>query len=327
MRLGEPELPALLVAHHRPGFYMRVITEGQVQAGDEIVKTRSGPHALSVADIDALLYLPDRDRAKLRAAVDIPALSPGWQQSFRELLDGAEDGGRRRRRRPSAPSRLDRVPAAARRRACVPRELRPCRRSTWPPDDGTRCRRPRAGPVPDAAGRPEPATRRRCAATRCPSTPGAGTLPDQRQARAARHRQHATSHRTLRPGATLDVAAPRGEFVLDRRDRPGAAHLGRHRRHAGPGDAAPARGTAQRPRRLVDPRRPRTARARVRRRGARDCSQSLPNAHEHVFYSRPTAARTSTAATPCRAGITRAELAGSVFRPTPTPTSAARPRS
>jgi MOSC domain-containing protein YiiM len=58
MRLGEPELPALLVSHHRPGFYMRVIREGHLQAGDQIIKTRSGPHALSVADTDALLYLP-----------------------------------------------------------------------------------------------------------------------------------------------------------------------------------------------------------------------------------------------------------------------------
>ena len=92
MRLGEPRMPALLVAHHRPGFYLRVIAEGQVQAGDEIVRTRVGRHALSVADVDALLYLPDRDIERLRAAVDIPALSPGWQQSFRELLDAAENG-------------------------------------------------------------------------------------------------------------------------------------------------------------------------------------------------------------------------------------------
>ena len=61
MRLGEPELPALLVAHHRPGFYLRVIIEGRVEAGDEIIRTRVGRHALTVADIDGLLYLPDRD--------------------------------------------------------------------------------------------------------------------------------------------------------------------------------------------------------------------------------------------------------------------------
>ncbi|TCM48781.1 MOSC and FAD-binding oxidoreductase domain-containing protein [Kribbella sp. VKM Ac-2568] len=92
MRMGEPELPSLLVAHRRPGFYLRVIKEGRVQAGDEIVRTRVGPEELSVADIDALLYLPDRDEAKLRASLNIPALSPGWQQSFRELVEALETG-------------------------------------------------------------------------------------------------------------------------------------------------------------------------------------------------------------------------------------------
>src|SRR5215467_10537727 len=71
---------------------MRVVTEGHIQAGDQIVKTRTGPGALSVADADALLYLPNRDPAKLRLATQIPALSPGWKGSFRDLL-AAEDGG------------------------------------------------------------------------------------------------------------------------------------------------------------------------------------------------------------------------------------------
>lgn len=77
VRLGEAELPALLVSHHRPGFDLRVIADCHVRAGDEIVRTRFGRHALRVADIDALLYLPGRDIERLRAAADIPALSPG----------------------------------------------------------------------------------------------------------------------------------------------------------------------------------------------------------------------------------------------------------
>ena len=89
LRLGEPELPALLVSHHRPGFYLRVITEGRIQAGDEIVKTGTGPGGLSVTEADALLYLPGRDPAMLRVATQIPALSPGWQESFRDLLAAA----------------------------------------------------------------------------------------------------------------------------------------------------------------------------------------------------------------------------------------------
>jgi MOSC domain-containing protein YiiM len=91
LRLNEPEMPNLLVAQHRPGFYFRVITEGHVRAGDDIVRTRRGRHELSVADVDALLYLPDRDIERLRKVVDVPALSPGWQQSFNDMLAAQEN--------------------------------------------------------------------------------------------------------------------------------------------------------------------------------------------------------------------------------------------
>ena len=90
MRLGVPEMPNLLVSQHRPGFYFRVITEGLVRAGDDIVLTRRGRHELSVADVDALLYLPDRDMQLLHKVVEVPALSPGWQQSFRDMLAADE---------------------------------------------------------------------------------------------------------------------------------------------------------------------------------------------------------------------------------------------
>jgi ferredoxin-NADP reductase/MOSC domain-containing protein YiiM len=90
VRLNQPEMPNLLVSQHRPGFYLRVISEGRVHAGDDIVRTRRGRHELSVADVDALLYLPDRDIDQLRKIVDVPALSPGWQQSFRDMLEARE---------------------------------------------------------------------------------------------------------------------------------------------------------------------------------------------------------------------------------------------
>ena len=92
MRMQEPRLPSLLVAHHRPGFYLRVLTEGRVEAGDEIVRTRQGPHALTVAEADALLYLPGHDRTRLADAVDVPALSPGWHASFRQMIDDGPGG-------------------------------------------------------------------------------------------------------------------------------------------------------------------------------------------------------------------------------------------
>ncbi|EHB56418.1 Nitric oxide dioxygenase [Mycolicibacterium rhodesiae JS60] len=91
MRLGEPRMAALLVAHHRPGFYGRVLTEGEVAAGQEVVKIADGPHGVSVAEIDALLYLAGHPRDALQRALDIPALSPGWKSSLQSLLE--QDSG------------------------------------------------------------------------------------------------------------------------------------------------------------------------------------------------------------------------------------------
>ncbi|HSB16903.1 MAG TPA: MOSC and FAD-binding oxidoreductase domain-containing protein [Bryobacteraceae bacterium] len=91
IRMDEPRMAALLVAHHRPGFYLRVLEEGEVGAGDEFVKVAEGPERFTVADIDALLYLPGHRPDQLQRALRIPALSPGWKGSFEALA--AQDGG------------------------------------------------------------------------------------------------------------------------------------------------------------------------------------------------------------------------------------------
>ena len=91
LRLGEPQLPSLLVSHHRPGFYLRVLREGVVRAGDEIIKVGAGAEQMTVAQIDALLYLPGHDRDAIARALRIGALSPGWQQSFRAMLTSEAD--------------------------------------------------------------------------------------------------------------------------------------------------------------------------------------------------------------------------------------------
>ena len=92
LRMDEPRMAALLVAHGRPGFYVRVRTEGRVEAGDEIVKVASGPERMTVAEMSALLYLPGHPRGELVRALRIPQLSPGWQTSLRALLQQAERG-------------------------------------------------------------------------------------------------------------------------------------------------------------------------------------------------------------------------------------------
>jgi ferredoxin-NADP reductase/MOSC domain-containing protein YiiM/ferredoxin len=94
LRMNVPAMASLMVSHRRPGFYLRVLTEGVVQAGDEIILVRRGPEAMSVAQMDALLYLPGHPRSQLTRALRIPALSPGWQASLRAMLDQGDAGGR-----------------------------------------------------------------------------------------------------------------------------------------------------------------------------------------------------------------------------------------
>jgi ferredoxin-NADP reductase/MOSC domain-containing protein YiiM len=94
IRMNEPRMPALLVTHKRPGFYFRVIQEGEIGAGDAIEKVADGPECLSVADTDALLYLPSPSREALERAARIPALSPGWKGSVAAMLAPNESGAR-----------------------------------------------------------------------------------------------------------------------------------------------------------------------------------------------------------------------------------------
>ena len=108
IRMNEPEMAALVVKHGRPGFYFRVLEEGEVEAGDEIIRVASGPERMSVFDIDALLYMPGHPRDQLERALRIPALSAGWRRSFEALLtqerkDGARTGNAGLTAAPSPP--------------------------------------------------------------------------------------------------------------------------------------------------------------------------------------------------------------------------------
>jgi MOSC domain-containing protein YiiM/ferredoxin-NADP reductase len=87
IRMDEPRMAALLTGSGRPGFYFRVLEEGEVGAGDAIVKIAAGTEQMSVARINALLYLSGHRRHELERALRIPALSAGWKGSFQAMLE------------------------------------------------------------------------------------------------------------------------------------------------------------------------------------------------------------------------------------------------
>ncbi|WP_433445903.1 MOSC domain-containing protein [Streptomyces sp. CA-142005] len=217
MRLGEPAMASLLVAHHRPGFYLRVITEGHVQAGDEITLTRKGPEQLSVADTDALLYLPDRDPEKLRKALNIPALSPGWQQSFRELAAAQqptqEPGWPGERASAQQPREEQGWPGFKTMRVARIIPETPTVSSIYlDTTDGTPLPQPHPGQYLSLRldiGAAAPAVR----SYSLSSAPTAGTYRI-----SVKHEPHGQVshylHTSLHPGDLVDVASPRGAFVL-----------------------------------------------------------------------------------------------------------------
>lgn len=92
IRMNEPRMPALLTGSDRPGFYFRVLEEGEVGAGDDIVQVAKAGERMTVAEINALLYSPDHARAQLTRALQIKALSPGWRASFAALLQSRTSG-------------------------------------------------------------------------------------------------------------------------------------------------------------------------------------------------------------------------------------------
>jgi ferredoxin-NADP reductase/MOSC domain-containing protein YiiM len=284
LRLDEPDLPSLLVSHHRPGFYMRVLTEGHIQAGDPIVKTAAGPGALSVADTDALLYLPGRDPGQLRLATQIRALSPGWQQSFRELAAARATGP-------------DTAPGAAGEPAWA--GFRPLRVTEVVPESaavtsiylaatgGAGLPSVRAGQYltlrVSGAGQPAPV---RSYSLSTAAGSGSYRISVKREPHGL---VSGYLHRDLRPGAVLDAAAPRGDFTLDAGAGPVlliSAGIGLTPVLAMLHELSAAHSTrdiwwihgARRPQEH-----PLAAEAHA-------LLAALPHAHEHIFYSAATAA-------------------------------------
>jgi ferredoxin-NADP reductase/MOSC domain-containing protein YiiM/ferredoxin len=92
IRTNEPRMPALLTSSGLPGFYFRVLEEGEVGAGDEIVKVGEANERMTVTEINALLYSTRHPRDRLERALRIDALSSGWRWSFEALLRKSSTG-------------------------------------------------------------------------------------------------------------------------------------------------------------------------------------------------------------------------------------------
>jgi ferredoxin-NADP reductase/ferredoxin len=215
--MNDPRIPALLVSHRRPGFYFRVLEEGEVQAGDEILKVASGQEQMTVAEVDGLLYLPGHPRQQLLRALRIEALSPGWQASFRALLDGdpgAGNAGLAVTSPPPAWPGFRRLSVAA-----IDRESDSVISVRLEDPGGDALPAARPGQYLTLRIQLEKGQRSVLRNYSLSGPPGAGYYRI-----TVKREHHGTAsgylHTRLAVGDQLDIAAPRGTFILDRTHAP-----------------------------------------------------------------------------------------------------------
>ena len=86
IRFGRDDMIKRFLQSGRTGFYLAVLREGEVGAGDLIAFTERHDGGLSVADV-AYLYARDADnQALLRRAAEAEALPESWREYFRKRL-------------------------------------------------------------------------------------------------------------------------------------------------------------------------------------------------------------------------------------------------
>ena len=86
IKMGNARIVKPFLASERVGFYVRVLEEGEVGAGDTIERTKIGEGQMTVKEIVHLLHFDNTNAAAAEKAANLPALSPGWRDSFNEIV-------------------------------------------------------------------------------------------------------------------------------------------------------------------------------------------------------------------------------------------------
>lgn len=86
VRMGDAAFVARFAAAIYTGFYLRVLEEGRVQAGDAIARVEQAKDSISVRDAFRLRHGSGGTRAEYEHAAQIGALTPSWRAAFEKRL-------------------------------------------------------------------------------------------------------------------------------------------------------------------------------------------------------------------------------------------------
>jgi MOSC domain-containing protein YiiM len=86
-KFGREDIVKRFLASGRSGFYLKVVQQGEVGAGDTIELISRDGHAVTVADV-ANLYRDGTDQVSLlRRAVQVGALPEHWRDHFQQQIE------------------------------------------------------------------------------------------------------------------------------------------------------------------------------------------------------------------------------------------------
>ena len=85
IRIGEENFPARFVTANRTGFYLRVLEEGMVKAGDAIDRVERAAGSMNVRDVFRLRHAGGT-RAEYECAARLPGLASSWRAAFEKRL-------------------------------------------------------------------------------------------------------------------------------------------------------------------------------------------------------------------------------------------------
>jgi len=90
IRFGNPQMVKRFLAAGRTGYYLRVLGEGQIGAGDSVTLLARDPAAVPVSEITRVYAHDRRDAEALRRILAAEALPASWRPYLADLLAKAE---------------------------------------------------------------------------------------------------------------------------------------------------------------------------------------------------------------------------------------------
>lgn len=84
-RYGRSDMLKLVVDSGYTGFYFRVLEEGVVQKGAELIIKEKDPRAVTVSFANNTYHHNRKNCDAIEKVLAVPALSESWQRSFQEL--------------------------------------------------------------------------------------------------------------------------------------------------------------------------------------------------------------------------------------------------